>query len=146
MSSSSSSSSGIMCLFTQLRRENPSLSLAELRSMVVEAWQSADAETRQHFVRERSVFSLPQDDNDDSASSAVAKVKWSDGDPESMRSLKALKRQNGERSVLRAMSDQFQEISAEEARRLRVPENIVAQVNTFVRKRKAAIANYLNKR
>ena len=114
--------------------------------MVVEAWQSADAETRQHFVRERSVFSLPQDDNDDSASSAVAKVKWSDGDPESMRSLKALKRQNGERSVLRAMSDQFQEISAEEARRLRVPENIVAQVNTFVRKRKAAIANYLNKR
>ena len=115
--------------------------------MVVEAWQSADAETRQHFVRERSVFSLPQDDNnDDSASSAVAKVKWSDGDPESMRSLKALKRQNGERSVLRAMSDQFQEISAEEARRLRVPEGIVAQVNTSVRKRKASIANYLNKR
>lgn len=114
--------------------------------MVVEAWQAADNETRQQYVREKGTFSiLPFDGEADSAPHVDTRKQWSEGDPASLRAMKALKQKNGDHRVLRAMSEQFAEISAEEARQLRVPDHIVAQVNVSVRKRKAAIANLLNR-
>ena len=150
--SSPSGPSGVMCLFAQLRKENPSLRLSELRNMVVDAWKAADYETRKHYVRQMGTPSLPPppprpvsgmpripwERRPVAKDSSVSSKRWSDYDfsstPKELTDTDPRKKR-----ALRFMLDQFEEISPEEARRLRVPPHVVDEVNSSVKRRKASI-------
>ena len=114
--------------------------------MVAEAWKAADPETRRHYVEERRASSLPQH-SITSASDArrEKKMKWTDSEIGWNTTMTALSRVKEEQRLLKALSDQFVEIAPEEARELRVPDHIVLQVNASIQKRKAAIANLINR-